>query len=285
MMQGAQPGTTFRATWIGAWDNQVMGIWVQNCINRKLDCPTANLGNGKAVRAGPDFVTTASPRLVPLPDSPTPTPTPTPAPVPNPTPIPVPPGTHIENKVAIEGDSISVYGAGMYTGLYMSSHPNVSTCLLATGGHDIRNLIADVSTVTNCNAEVVTVFIGANDLFNSDPNFNETWFLNNLWAYTDSLRAQGYKVAVATILPNGMTQYPAHHAAFLAKRPVVNAAIRAAVGRHHDAVIDFAANSTIGDDADALDKSKYPDGQHPSGSVHAIMASIYGPVVDQLLSR
>jgi lysophospholipase L1-like esterase len=173
----------------------------------------------------------------------------------------------------------------MYTGLYMSSHPNVSTCLLATGGHSIRNLTADVSTVTNCNAEVVTVFIGANDLFTGNPAANAQVFLNDLWSYTDKLRAQGFKVAVGTILPNGMTQYPAAHSAFVQKRPVVNAAIRGAVGTHIDAVIDFAADPRIGDDADALDRSLYPDGQHPSGSAHAIMVSIYGPVVDQLLSR
>ena len=280
MVPGVLPGTTFRATWIGAWDNQIMGTWVQNCINKKLDCPTANLGNRKAIRARAGFVTTANPRLVPLTQSPTPTPTPTPSP----TPTPVPSGTHIENKVAAEGDSISVYAPGNYTGLYDSSRTAVTVCGLAVGGSDIEAVTRRIGGVTNCNGEVVTLLIGANDMYNGQLSVTLDMWLAKVWAYTDSLRAQGYKVAMGTILPQNING-TAYMTEFNRRRPIANAAIRAAVGTHIDAVIDFAADPTIGPDAAAKNTALYPDGLHPRASAQATMATIYGPVVDQLLAR
>jgi lysophospholipase L1-like esterase len=282
-VQGAQPGMTFRATWVGAWDNQVMGMWVQNCINKKLGCPSANLGNGKAVRASSGFVTTANPRLVALnPQSPTPTPTPTPAPTPSPTPSPT---THIENKVAAEGDSISVYAPGNYTGLYDSSRSAVTVCGLAVGGSDIEAVTRRISGVTTCNGEVVTLLIGANDMYNGQMSITLDMWLAKVWAYTDSLRAQGYKVAMGTILPQYNINGSAYMTEFTRRRPLANAAIRAAVGAHIDAVIDFAADPTIGPDSAAANPALYPDGLHPSASAQATMSTIYGPVVDRLLAR
>jgi lysophospholipase L1-like esterase len=277
-VQGAQPGMTFRATWIGAWDNQVMGMWVQNCLNKKLACPSGNLGNSKAVRTGSGFVTMANPRLVPVPGTPAPAPAPTPTPTPNPTPI------HIENKVAAEGDSISVYWSGNHTGLYDSSRPGVTVCGLAVGGSTIDTVARRVSGVTNCNGEVVTLLIGANDLYNGNTAVTLDMWLAKVWAYTDALRAQGYKVALGTVLPQ-YNSNSAYMAEFNRRRPLANAAIRAAVGAHIDAVIDFAANPTIGPDAAAQNKALYPDGLHPSDSAQSTMATIYGPVVDNLLLR
>ena len=275
-VQGAQPGMTLRATWVGAWDNQVMGMWVQNCINKKLGCPTANLGNGKAVRAGSGFVTTANPRLVPVPGTQSPTPTPTPPP--NPT-------NHIENKVAAEGDSISVYAPGNYTGLYDGARSTVTVCGLAVGGSDIEAVTRRIGGVTNCNGEVVTLLIGANDMYNGNMAISLDMWLAKVWAYTDSLRAQGYKVAMGTILPQHNVNGSAYMTEFTRRRPLANAAIRAAVGAHIDAVIDFAADPTIGPDSAAANPALYPDGLHPSASAQATMSTVYGPVVDKLLAR
>jgi hypothetical protein len=128
----------------------------------------------------------------------------------------VPPGTHIENKVAAEGDSISVYAPGNYTGLYDNARANVTVCGLAVGGSDIERVKARVSGVTNCNGEVVTLLIGANDLYNGQMSVTVDMWLAKVWAYTDSLRAQGYKVAVGTILPQHGVNGTAYIAEFTA---------------------------------------------------------------------
>jgi hypothetical protein len=58
-------GSTFHADWFGAWDNTVMSMWIDNCINKLLSCSSGNLGNGKMMKQSAGFSWTASPRLVP----------------------------------------------------------------------------------------------------------------------------------------------------------------------------------------------------------------------------
>ena len=183
--------------------------------------------------------------------------------------------------MAIEGDSISVSGSTMYPNLFIASRPSVTPCYLAVGGSNIITMTGRIGGVRTCNGEVVTVLIGANDTLNYPSA--QAW-ANALWAYTDKLRAEGYKVAVGTVLPR-IAGAPTNQAPFNARRVEQNKLIRAALGTHIDAVIDYAADPRIGDDADALDQTLFPDGLHPSAKGHAIMAEIYGPVVDRLLAR
>ncbi len=66
-MPPSRPGTTFHADWWGAWDNLVMSMWMDHCINKLLNCSAGNLGNGKAMKQFAGFSWTANPRLVPVP--------------------------------------------------------------------------------------------------------------------------------------------------------------------------------------------------------------------------
>jgi hypothetical protein len=61
-------GSTFHADWFGAWDNVIMAMWMDNCINKMLSCAAGNLGNGKIMKlAAGQTWTTPAPRLVPVP--------------------------------------------------------------------------------------------------------------------------------------------------------------------------------------------------------------------------
>jgi hypothetical protein len=66
-MPPARPGTTYHADWFGAWDNNVMAMWMDNCINKLLNCAAGNLGNGKQMKQYAGFSWKANPRLVPVP--------------------------------------------------------------------------------------------------------------------------------------------------------------------------------------------------------------------------
>ena len=59
-------GSTFHADWFGAWDNQVQAMWMDNCINKLLNCAGGDLGNGKQIN-GMWGTWEANPRLVPVP--------------------------------------------------------------------------------------------------------------------------------------------------------------------------------------------------------------------------
>ena len=67
MMPGTTPGATFHADWFGAWDNTVQAMWMDNCINKLLNCSGGDLGNGKQMKMYDSFSWTANPRLVPRP--------------------------------------------------------------------------------------------------------------------------------------------------------------------------------------------------------------------------
>jgi hypothetical protein len=58
------PGSTFHADWFGAWDDDVMRMWTDNCINKLLNCSGGDLGNGKQLKMFDGFAWEASPRVV-----------------------------------------------------------------------------------------------------------------------------------------------------------------------------------------------------------------------------
>jgi len=57
-------GTSFHATWFGAWDSSVMSIWTSHCIDLLLNCSGGDLGNGKQLNMFSGFSWTANPRVV-----------------------------------------------------------------------------------------------------------------------------------------------------------------------------------------------------------------------------
>lgn len=63
----SKPGTTFHADWWGAWDNRVMAMWTDNCIDKYLECSGGDLGNGLQMKMFSGWSWTANPRLVPVP--------------------------------------------------------------------------------------------------------------------------------------------------------------------------------------------------------------------------
>ena len=46
-MNGVAPGSTFHADWFGAWEDSVMDMWHDSCIDELLNCSDGDLGNGK----------------------------------------------------------------------------------------------------------------------------------------------------------------------------------------------------------------------------------------------
>ncbi len=66
MHPGIPAGTTFHADWFGAWDNSVMSMWMDNCINKLLNCSAGDLGNGKMLRMFSGFSWESNPRVVPV---------------------------------------------------------------------------------------------------------------------------------------------------------------------------------------------------------------------------
>jgi hypothetical protein len=61
------PGSSFHADWFGAWDDTILAMWQDNCIDKLLNCSGGDLGNGKQLRMFSGFTWSANPRLVDAP--------------------------------------------------------------------------------------------------------------------------------------------------------------------------------------------------------------------------
>jgi hypothetical protein len=63
-------GETLHADWFGAWDDTVLKMWHDGCINSFLNCSGGDLGNGKQLKVFSGFSWTANPRFMPVPPKP-----------------------------------------------------------------------------------------------------------------------------------------------------------------------------------------------------------------------
>ncbi len=68
-MPAQTSGATFHADWYGAWDDDVLATWVDNCIEKHLSCSGGDLGNGTQIAYSEPF-TRAYPSLVSIPSDP-----------------------------------------------------------------------------------------------------------------------------------------------------------------------------------------------------------------------
>ena len=108
-------------------------------------------------------------------------------------------------------------------------------------------------------------------------------FLSDYAAYCDARRAAGWKVAVVTILPRISDVSDS----FNSRRSTINAAIATWVGVHCDAIVDFAADPTMGPNSAAngvstYNATYYADGVHPTNAGHVILETVYRAVINSL---
>lgn len=231
---------------------------------------------------------------VPAAPTPAPTPSPTPSPAPSPTPSPAPTPTPSAagplNGVVAEGDSLSVFWGGNYTGIFAAANPGIHFTGVAEGGAGITDprggngLIQRLPKVVALKPALVTILIGANDLPGKRFPSAGAW-LDALWGYVADVKATGAKVIVGTVLPTCSTNLGNLDRDFRERRVFVNNEIRAAVGNRIDGVFDVASNPLIGPDEAACDKQFYSDGVHPTGKGQETIAAIYGPAVKKALAR
>jgi hypothetical protein len=67
IMPGMPPmpaGSSFHADWFGAWDDQVLKAWHDNCLDKRLSCSGGDLGNGKQLKMFNGFSWSAQPRVI-----------------------------------------------------------------------------------------------------------------------------------------------------------------------------------------------------------------------------
>lgn len=220
-------------------------------------------------------------------ETPTPSPTPsaTPSPAPRPTPTYPNPADDGVTVVVAEGDSISVDYSGYYAGYFKLQHPELEYHILAVGGSGMDTMVAREETVQKLNPDIVTVFIGANDL-GSAPSARA--YFDRLVAYVTPLRDRGSKVWVATNLPLSIAGNPAYTNNHNALRGPLADLLKQAVGKQIDGVIDFGGDPVMGQLTAPSNGQLYSDGVHPTERSsglggHDYLYAIYEQAMKQAL--
>lgn len=179
-----------------------------------------------------------------------------------------------------EGDSITA-GAEQYVAQFRThqSPANIGQITAVAGSTlaDTAARLPDIRAKMPASPAPGSKYIFSIMNFNS-ANYLATAaeYLDQLQAICDTMRDDGWLVAVGTVTPSTM-------AGVNGKRSTINAAIRTWVGTHCDAVFDFAADATIGTDAAASNPTYYPDGTHPSALTQSTyMEPIYRAAINAL---
>ncbi len=197
--------------------------------------------------------------------------------------------TNRKPVIVAEGDSISKYWGGNYTGIFKRSRPDIEFHGLAKGGSTIKSITARRDAVLALKPHVVSVFVGANDLGKYD---DPSKFVDALFAYAEPLKAAGIKVVFATNLARSVPTSPVFNFKHNRNRKEVSRLLRRAVGTKIDAVVDFAADPTMGTDAATGNRTLFSDGLHPTDSTHGVgeggqrkLARIYAPVMNAVIDN
>lgn len=179
--------------------------------------------------------------------------------------------------VASEGDSISVTWSGNHTGIFKDSRSDIQFHGLAVGGSTLKNLEARLPALLALRPDLVSVFIGANDLLDY-PSAQA--YANALNAYVSQIRATGAKVVISTNLPQNQMNVD-YNAQFNRRRAELATILRSATWA--DGLADYAADTTIGGDGAAGQPTLFQDGVHPTDHGQRVLANVYKPRMDALV--
>lgn len=192
----------------------------------------------------------------------------------------------VRRTLIFEGDSITDQatigtGVGMYpwnvaTNLSVRPHSRnfaASGATLDNGANSLTNRAAMVDELRLGQTNVLSILIGANGM--PATAAETTNWVARLKTYCDARQALGWRISLCTILPRTT-------AGFNTQRNIANDLIRADTS-FYDSLADLAADTTIGEDADAADGTYYSDGTHPTVAGHAIIGPIVRASVATLL--
>ena len=200
------------------------------------------------------------------------------------------PASYAFGKMVMEGDSITD-GGYYYSDDWRALRGWTRTTdadpltITAVSGSGMNDVEARTSSVIALNPSLVTLLIGANDLFSQTASA----YYSRIITYFNTVKASkpGCKFALAEILPidpNAAANSPPAKNTHNAKRAAVSTLMRAGVGTDFDIIIPFGS-APIFTDAAGANTSLFADGLHPDGTAaRAALVAIYEASVAQAIA-
>ena len=192
-------------------------------------------------------------------------------------PAPIAPADDGVTIIVAEGSSSAMTSSDYFNGLYKSKGGFDEWHAAAVGGSGIDSLSSRLQRVKFKNADVVSLYIGANDLhsYNSSSEF-----IQKLKDYTNSLRERGTKVLVFT-LPNRTLRGEIDH-----QHNKLRKEFKAIFDQADwiDGYVDFAGHPVMGTDDAPLNPTLYRDGLHATPYGHQRYFEVYEPAMDRVIA-
>jgi lysophospholipase L1-like esterase len=169
--------------------------------------------------------------------------------------------------------------------MYANYRSDIEYHGLATGGSGLSQLEQRLDEVLKLKPDLVSVYIGSNDLINyATPQA----FMERLRNYVTKLRSDGARVVICTLLPH---QVPTQdNSRYNAMRKEVSELMRKA--DWIDGIADFAADPQMGPDEAPFNRILYKaDGLHPTDgsksnppSGQMVLFDVYRPSMERLVA-
>ena len=148
---------------------------------------------------------------------------------------------------------------------------------LHTNGFTLyTNALSPLLSMYPANNHIIFLAHGTNDLTILGRSASEIY--SDIQTYCSTARADGAKIILATLLPNGSWDVTRQ-----ATRNDLNALIRGNWSTFADGIADFAADPTMGPQSAASNLALYPDGLHVSMEGAAYLAPIAAAAINALL--
>ena len=193
---------------------------------------------------------------------------------------PVAPSKDGQLVVVSEGDSIGIAFGGSFHAQYRSSRSDIDEWhAMAIGGSSIKSARARIGKVLMKNPDIVSLYIGSNDLGGYG---SAAAFTAEVEAYATALRQRGIKLFVFT-LPNRITNTVALDTNHNILRKQLAAVYSSA--SWVDGFADVAAEPGVGADNAPNDRALFSDGLHPTEAGHALIYKLYKPAFDRAMDK
>lgn len=161
--------------------------------------------------------------------------------------------------------------------MFDASRSDIEFHGLAVGGSSIVTLSQRLDAVLALKPDLVSIYIGANDISIKSKYPTADHYIAALKAFVDPIRATGARVIICTLMPK---RPPSDYNAI---RNDFNAKIRKV--DWIDGLADFGADPTMGPDDAPLNLALYQaDGVHPTGLGHSHLYAVYKPAMDKLVA-
>lgn len=185
-------------------------------------------------------------------------------------------------EVVLFGNSITDYWPKKHPEFFVE-HPNILGRGITTQT-TYQFLLRFRQDVVNLHPKAVVILAGTNDIAQNAGAYDEDKTMDNIMSMVDLARANGIKVALASVLPAGSFYWRPEVTDGMAKIHHLNERVREYAASQNIPYIDYFS-AMLTPDGSAMNPEYTEDGVHPNEAGYLVMESILMPAINAVLAQ